>query len=109
MSYFGSNYWQLSSDGKINHFGTHINNLFTTSDSPKIRNPTLQIFVFVIEGGQEKIVLLVENIFWTNKKMSSCPPSITKTKISRIGIRIFGGSDVVNKLFSLNLEAEIKI
>ena len=41
---------------------------------------------------------VVENIFWTNKKMFSCPPSITKTKISRIGIRIFGGSDVVNKL-----------
>ena len=30
--------------------------------------------------------------------MFSCPPSITKTKIWRIGIRIFGGSDVVNKL-----------
>ena len=33
------------------------------------------------------------------KKMFSCPPSITKTKIWRIGIRIFGGSDVVNKLY----------
>ena len=30
--------------------------------------------------------------------MFSCPPSITKTKIWRIGIRIFGGSDVVNKV-----------
>ena len=44
---------------------------------------------------------VVENIFWTNKKMFSCPPSITKTKIWRIGIRIFGGSDVVNKLLSV--------
>ena len=69
-----------------------------TSDPPNIRIPILQIFVFVIEGGQENIFLLVENIFWTNKKMFSCPPSITKTKIWRIGIRIFGGSDVVNKL-----------
>ena len=73
-------------------------NLFTTSDSPNIRIPILQIFVFVIEGGQENIFLLVENIFWTNEKIFSCPPSITKTKIWRIGIRIFGGSDVVNKL-----------
>ena len=30
--------------------------------------------------------------------MFSCPPSINKTKIWRIGIRIFGDSDVVNKL-----------
>ena len=74
------------------------NNLFMTSDPPNIRIPILQIFVFVIEGGQENIFLLVENIFWTNEKMFSCPPSITKTKIWRIGIRIFGGSDVVNKL-----------
>ena len=73
-------------------------NLFTTSDPPNIRIPILQIFVFVIEGGQENIFLLVENIFWTNEKMFSCPPSITKTKNWRIGIRIFGGSDVVNKL-----------
>ena len=58
-------------------------NLFTTSDSPNIRIPILQFFVFVIEGGQENIFLLVENMF-------SCPPSITKT--------IFGESDVVNKL-----------
>ena len=65
------------------------NNLFTTSDPPKIRIPILQIFVFVIEGGQENIFLLVENIFWTNEKMFSCPPSITKTNIWRIGIRIF--------------------
>ena len=28
-------------------------NLFTTSDPPNIRIPILQIFVFVIEGGQE--------------------------------------------------------
>ena len=73
-------------------------NLFTTSDPPNIRIPILQIFVFVIEGGQENIFLLVENIFWTNEKMFSCPPSITKTNIWRIGIRIFGESDVVNKL-----------
>ena len=72
--------------------------MFTTSDPPNIRISILQIFVFVIEGGQENIFLLVENIFWTNEKMFSCPPSITKTKIWRIGIRIFGGSDVVNKL-----------
>ena len=75
------------------------NNLFTTSDPPKIRIPILQIFVFVIEGGQENIFSLVQKIFSTNKKKFSCPPSITKTKIWRIGIRIFGGSDVVNKLF----------
>ena len=73
-------------------------NLFTTSDSPNIRIPILQIFVFVIEGGQENIFSLVQKIFSTNKKMFSCPPSITKTKIWRIRIRIFGGSDVVNKL-----------
>ena len=30
--------------------------------------------------------------------MFSCPPSITKTNIWRIGIQIFGGSDVVNTL-----------
>ena len=40
-----------------------IYNLFTTSDSPNIRIPILQIFVFVIEGGQENIFLLVENIW----------------------------------------------
>ena len=37
-------------------------NLFTTSDSPNIRIPILQIFVFVIEGGQENIFLLVEQV-----------------------------------------------
>ena len=30
-----------------------LNNLFTTSNPPNIRIPILQIFVFVIEGGQE--------------------------------------------------------
>ena len=78
-------------------------NLFTTSDPPNIRIPILQIFVFVIEGGQENIFSLDQKIFSTNKKMFSCPPSITKTKIWRIGIRKFGGSDVVNKLVGMYL------
>ena len=82
MGYIG-NYFMVSSSKEVSSI-----NLFTTSDSPNIRIPILQIFVFVIEGGQENIFLLVENIFWTNEK----------TKIWRIGIRIFGGSDVVNKL-----------
>ena len=73
-------------------------NLFTTSDPLKIWIPILQIFVFIYWRGTRKHFVLVENIFWTNRKMFSCPPSITKTKIWRIGIRIFGGSDVVNKL-----------
>ena len=75
-----------------------LNNLFTTSNPPNIRIPILQIFVFVIEGGQENIFSLIQKIFSTNKKMFSCPPSITKTNIWRIGIQIFGGFDVVNKL-----------
>ena len=40
--------------------------------------------------------------------MFSCPPSITKTKIWRIGIQIFGGSDVVNKLHVRKLLDKMK-
>ena len=36
--------------------------MFTTSDPPNIRIPILQIFVFVIEGGQENIFSLVEKV-----------------------------------------------
>ena len=82
-------------------------NLFTTSDPPNIQIPILQILVFVIEGRQENIFLLVKKIFSTNRKMFSCPPSITKTNIWRIGIRIFGESDVVNKLIVV-VKAKIK-
>ena len=64
-------------DSKTNHeiflYRYVIINLFTTSDSPNIRIPILQIFVFVIEGGQENIFLLVENIVWTNKKCFLVP------------------------------------
>ena len=71
------------------------------------RHRTLQIFEFqfskslflLLKGGKKTFLLLAENIFWTNNKMFSCPP--TKTKIWRIGIRIFGGSDVVNKLLDV--------
>ena len=51
------------------YFTCYLYNLFTTSDPPNIRIPILQIFVFVIEGGQENIFLLVENIFWTNENV----------------------------------------
>ena len=44
-------------------------NLFTTSDPPNIRIPILQIFVFVIEGGQENIFLLVQKMFSTTFKL----------------------------------------
>ena len=48
-------------------------NLFTTSESPNIRIPILQIFVFIHWRGTRKYFLLVENIFWTNEKCFLVP------------------------------------
>ena len=43
-------------------------NLFTTSDPPNIRIPILQIFVFVIEGGQENFFYWSKIFFGPIKK-----------------------------------------
>ena len=43
------------------------NNLFMTSESPNIRIPILQIFVFIYWRGTRKHFSLVQKIFSTNK------------------------------------------
>ena len=48
-------------------------NLFTTTESPNIRIPILQIFVFIYWRGTRKHFLLVQNIFWTNEKCFLVP------------------------------------
>ena len=50
-----------------------IYNLFTTSESPNIRIPILQIFVFIYWRGTRKHFSLVQKIFSTNKKCFLVP------------------------------------